>query len=167
MNERLSAWLDGELDGPERTAVFQDVKATVQRAEDVSLAFLIGDALRGDMALRPDFMGRFRDALAAEPVILAPAAANAVAGKEHARKRFVALSAAASVAAVATIGWFAIKVNPSGSLPASAVVARAPAVVAPAQPASRLAENERMLQFLAMHQEASSYQPVAVDTLGQ
>ena len=101
MNEKLSAWMDGELEnGPSG-------QLPLQLGRDAGLRgnwdcyHLIGDTLRGVQG--PDLCARICARLDAEPTVLAP---QRRATAQMLRRR--ALSAAASVAAVAFVGWMAL-----------------------------------------------------------
>jgi sigma-E factor negative regulatory protein RseA len=102
--------------------------------ETWSVYHLIGDALRGHagQGLPPSFADR----LAAEPTILAPRRTVRTAP----RTAWYALSAVASVAAVAMVGWMALplfepaaRVASSGATPTVAAVEVKPATVPVAQ----------------------------------
>ena len=95
MNEQLSGWLDGEADDLSSERVLRSLKDDPAAFDDARISLLIGDALRNEMALDMAFMSRFSDALQREPTVLAP---SAVARPDHSHRRFVAFSAAASVA---------------------------------------------------------------------
>lgn len=123
--ESVSALMDGELDD-------EDLGARVKKtAEDGDLAqcwdtyHLIGDVLRGENAFSAGFASKVSLALAQEPTILAP---RPPASGRPARKSHVfALSAAATIAGVAIVGWLA-SLNPPGSPTiAPATVATIPA----------------------------------------
>lgn len=162
MNEQLSSWLDGESDDLTAARMLRSLKDDPRVFDDAQAAFLIGDALRGEMALGSSFMTRFGEALSAEPSLAMSTAPSHKPEQIH--KRFVALSAAASVAAVMVMGWFAFNAGsisaPAGSSN-SAIVASAPASNI------RTADSAKMKEFMAMHQELSSYQTVAFNTAGQ
>lgn len=163
MNEQLSCWVDGELDDLAAERILRSLKQVDSVQQDAELAYLIGDAIRGEMSLDAGFMGRFSEALQAEPTVMAP---GAVAGKkvDHINKRVFALSAAASVAAFVVVGWFAGR---TGSMvaPGSANSASVAQLEVPVKSAS--ADTARMQQYMAMHQELSSYQAIAFNTAGQ
>lgn len=162
MNEHLSSWLDGESDDLIEARLLRSLKDDASLLEDAQTTFLIGDALRGEIVLSASFMTRFSEALNAEPTIVA--SAMPARKPEQIHKRFVALSAAASVAAVMVVGWFAFN---TGSLSASGGSSN-PSVVAAAPAANiRTADSAKMKEFMAMHQELSSYQAVAFNTAGQ
>jgi sigma-E factor negative regulatory protein RseA len=80
---------------------------------------LIGDSLRQTSPLSPDFSARIAGQLAKEPTVLAPRRAL------PSRRPLIALSVAASVAAVSLVAWVVLQFNHE-SVPgatASAVVA--------------------------------------------
>lgn len=143
MKLRISRFVDGELESTESSAVIDALEREVELRETWRLYHLISDALR-DTALRAEgFSERFAERLAAEPTVLAPGRLPAE------RKRWVALSAAASLAAVALVGWLALappaELRPA-ALPgvplASAPLPRVavqPALTQPLQPAARQA----------------------------
>ena len=98
MNEELSAWMDGELERERAGELPSRLKRDADLRGDWNCYHLIGDALRGVHG--PDLCGRICARLEAEPTILAPQR------RSRAEKlRWLALSAAASIAAVAFVGW--------------------------------------------------------------
>jgi sigma-E factor negative regulatory protein RseA len=134
MKERLSALVDEELGGAESERCLEQLGDDGDLRDTWRVYHLIGDALRGQagQGLPPSFAER----LAAEPTVLAPRRA-ARAGQ---RSTWYALSAAASVAAVALVGWMALPlfeprapIASSQPAPALAAVALPPAVVPAAQ----------------------------------
>ena len=142
--ERVSGLMDGELTGDEAAREIARLKngsASEIVGEDGAgrdawdTYHLIGDVIRDGSAGAPPlsagFSARFSQRLAQEPTVLAPRALSAVASAP-AKSRFhtYALSAAASVAAVAVVGWMALS-NISGNTPAGGELAKAPAAVAP------------------------------------
>jgi sigma-E factor negative regulatory protein RseA len=131
--DRISVLMDGECDGPQARLEIVRIRQHDELRRSWDTFHLIGDALRGERPLSPDFAGRLSARLAQEPTVLAP------------RLRFArriaayALSAAASLAAVAVVGWMAFSTNTA----TRSEVARAPAptpVLAPMPaPAPQLA----------------------------
>lgn len=155
--EKLSAFMDGEA------AQFEEQQALLELARDAEARkawetwHLIGDALRGEPALRPGFTERVSRQLAAEPTVLAPR-------RSWRRPVRYALSAAASFAAVA----FVVGLVWQGSGLQDGPVAQRPAApqaVAVAQPADLpAAERGPGNGYLLAHQEFSpsgAYQGVA------
>jgi sigma-E factor negative regulatory protein RseA len=99
MNERLSALMDGELDGLEADLALRSLKQEDARGDWESW-HLIGDVLRGDHGC--SVAARVSQRLTEEPTVFAPRPLL------NQQARSVALSAAASVAAVAVVGYLAL-----------------------------------------------------------
>jgi sigma-E factor negative regulatory protein RseA len=135
MKQRISALVDGELDGRDADAAFKSLTQDGEALETWRTYHLISDAMRESRLLSGDFIARVRARLAAEPTVLAPA--RAAGGGE--RGRWLALSAAASVAAVALVGWLAFAPQRGGDAgpapvarvetPKTPAVAMQPAIV--------------------------------------
>ena len=134
MKERLSALMDEELGGAEADGCLARLAEDDALRETWRVYHLIGDALRGHAGhgLPPAFAQR----LAGEPTVLAPRRA----ARPAARRTWYALSAAASVAAVALVGWMALPffeapapIAKAPEVPVIAAVSLPPAVVPPAQ----------------------------------
>jgi sigma-E factor negative regulatory protein RseA len=132
--EKISQLMDGELGVESVRGELSRLKEDRALREGWNTFHLIRDTLRGERAMLPGFGERFAQRLAQEPTVLAP----------QRRRTFkaavtYAMSAAASLAAVAWVGWFAF--GPSqvaGPLPKAQVVAApAPAVAEPV-PAPRV-----------------------------
>jgi sigma-E factor negative regulatory protein RseA len=99
MGEEISRLMDGELDDE----LLDVVAAQLKRPEGVaawSCYHLIGDTLRGNPPLSAGFTQRLSARLAAEPTVLAPR-------PKPARALPMAWAAAATLAAVAVVGWVA------------------------------------------------------------
>lgn len=144
MNSKISMLVDGELDANESKAMIDALERDDDSRECWRVYHLISDALH-DTALRTEgFSARFAERLAAEPTILAPGRLPAE------RKRWAALSVAASLAAVALVGWLALAPPapelrpellpgmPLASAPPAGVAVQ-PASTQPLQPAARQA----------------------------
>ena len=132
MKTRISRLMDGELDDRELT----DALAMLARDEEARRAWrtyhLVRDALCGVSVPGPDIAARVAARLAGEPTVLAPRRM----AQGPSRVRWVALSAAASVAAVALVGWLAFAPRPGSEADAVvAPIAQAPQV--PASPAAK------------------------------
>ena len=143
MESRISALVDGELERDEAIALLSAIKEQPQLQQAWLLDHLIGDALRQTHSLSPGFNASFAQRLAQEPTILAPHRFP------QARRPLVALSAAASVAAVSLVVWVALQFNAGHS---SDEVANT--VVAEAEPASALPMN--VGNYLLAHKEYSN-----------
>ena len=128
MKEKISMLMDGELGKRE----FGDALAALAQEDEARRAWrtyhLIRDALHGEDVLAADVAARISARLAQEPTILAPRRAAQI----PVRGRWMALSAAASVAAVALVGWLALAPRPvpdAGPVAASMANAPQPAAV--------------------------------------
>ena len=149
--EKISALMDGELEGPEarqQLARLKQDEELVQRWHDFHL---IGDALRGERQLSREFSQRLIVRLAGEATVLAP--------QPRAVKRFAtyALSAAASLSAVALVGWLAFFQNP---LAPQTDLAKAPTTptspaAAPSNQLASVPSDGKMNEYLIAHQEFS------------
>ncbi len=150
--DKLSAWMDGELDEALAAAEFQRARNDSAVRERWDTFHMIGDAMRGDQLLSQRFAERFSERLAEEPTVLAP---QRRAMSNVAR---YALSAAASVAAVAVVAWIALSGTGPADQPGAtpAMIARTP--VAPLQvPATvvNVPDNGRMHEYLLAHMGVS------------
>lgn len=110
--ERISAFMDGEVEDHEVSAQLSGLKQDPASREAWDTYHLIGDAMRGDImrgdaGAIPGFMGRFSAALAKEPTVLAPKAPV----RKYAVRR-IALPLAASFGGVALVAWLALSNNP-------------------------------------------------------
>lgn len=125
MKDRISALMDGELD--ERAAdEMLDALGRGEALDTWRTYHLIGDAMRETLPLSAQFTARVAERIAAEPAILAPGRLA-----PESRKWF-ALSAAASLAAVALVGWLALTPSQPSAPVAQAPVGKAPAEAKPA-----------------------------------
>jgi sigma-E factor negative regulatory protein RseA len=149
--DKISEWMDGELNGQETRRQVERLKQDTELHEGWAVFHLIGDVMRGERALlSPDFGRRFAARLADEPAVLAP--------RPPAATRFTtyALSAAASLSAVALVGWLAFY-NPLAPQPEVAQAPTTPApAAAPAEPQlASVPSDGTMNEYLIAHQEFS------------
>jgi len=100
--DKISALIDGELDAHQSEQQFARLKNDVEARACWDTFHLIGDALRGERIVSGNLSGRLRERLAQEPTVLAPPRA-----KPATRVPAYAWSAAASLSAVALVGWMA------------------------------------------------------------
>jgi sigma-E factor negative regulatory protein RseA len=101
MNEKLSAWMDGELETEYARQLPAQLKRDAGLRGNWDCYHLVGDAMRGVHG--PDLCARISARLDAEPTVLAPQRRSTAE-----KMRRIALSAAASIAAVAFVGWMAM-----------------------------------------------------------
>ncbi len=106
MKAKISALMDGELMDGEVSEPLSALRDGGDALETWRKYHLISDALRDTRILSSGFSARFSERLSLEPTILAPASIPQRAQKSRA---WIPLSAAASVAAVALVGWLAVQ----------------------------------------------------------
>ncbi len=105
MKDQISALMDDELAVDTAEHLITSVKAGGESAECWATYHLIGDAMRGNPIFKADFHLRLMRTLEAEPTVLTP--------RDNTKKSFVKTpilwSVAASVAAVAFVGWMVLQ----------------------------------------------------------
>lgn len=151
--DEISALIDGELDEREASRQLSRTAQQEELRKCWEMFHLIGDTMRGDCRLSPHFSRRIAERLALEPTMLAP--------RRRIAKRVTAyaLSAAASLSAVALVAWVAFSTNPLSApqeiakvqVPAAAPVTAAPQLASiPSAPG-----QGDMSEYLLAHQEFS------------
>ncbi len=141
MKETLSAWMDSELSSEQTGSLLPQIKRDAQLRQDWDCYHLIGDALRGVQG--PDLCAAIRARLEAEPTVLAPQRRS-----KAERMRWAVLSLAASVAAIAFVGWVALSGTQQNAV--QVAVATAPRAEQVAVPAGEGAND-----YLLAHQRYS------------
>jgi sigma-E factor negative regulatory protein RseA len=144
MESRISALADGELDHEEAKEILISAREQPELQQKWNMYHLIGDSLRQTSPLSPDFSTRIASQLANEPTVLAPRKFLSN------RRPLIALSAAASVAAVSLVAWAALQFNHESSQDAAANVVVAEAGTENASP------EINVNGYLAAHQEYSN-----------
>lgn len=168
LNEQLSAWCDGELSSEEAEASKLVYPRTPEQRAACELSWLIGDALRGEAPLSGDFTSKVMQALAAEPVVLAPVA-RAPQARPRQSSHWMAMAAALSGVVVA--GWMVASMWSRPAMQTGPVVAQALAPVA-AVSAVQVASNPLSVtgktqalpanaSYLMAHQASSVGAPMA------
>jgi sigma-E factor negative regulatory protein RseA len=142
MKENLSAWMDGELGDQQLRQLPQQLKRDAGLRGNWDCYHLIGDALRGVQG--PDLCAKICARLDAEPTVLAPQRRSTAE-----KLRWIALSAAASIAAVAFVGWMALSGVQQDSVQIAAMPA-AEVIKQAAVPAGEVAND-----YLLAHQRYS------------
>ena len=105
MKDQISALMDDELALDAVEHLITSVKTGGECAECWATYHLIGDAMRGSPIFKADFHLRLMQSLEAEPTVLAPVGM----AKKSLLKTPMAWSVAASVAAVAFVGWVVLQ----------------------------------------------------------
>ncbi len=157
MKQQISECVDGELDAHGAARLLGQISVSAEYRADWLIYHMIGDGMRDAPDLSPGFAARFGERLAGEPTVLAPHPVRAA----RAGLMQVAMYAAASLAAVAVVGWFALtpqlSTNPAqlaqqpGTAPAAAVALQRPAI-SPLKP--------RDHDYLMAHQAVSPSGPM-------
>jgi sigma-E factor negative regulatory protein RseA len=142
MKSKISALIDGELAQHETRGVLDALGAEGDARDDWRRYHLIGDLMRDSRELSAGFAARVADRISQEPTVLAPSRREI----RPARMPLWALSAAASLAAVALVGWVAF-----GPQDAPQLAGGKPPVLA-AQEAPRVAPPAAANDYLLAHQ---------------
>ena len=149
--ERISAFMDGEAAHVESQQTIRRLKQDDECNESWATFHLIGDMMRGDCVVREGFMARFHARMDSEPTQLAPR----VTWRKSAN---FALSAAASLSAIAVVLTLALADNPLRPQAQIAVTPGKDAVIAQVEPRDRpvAAQRQRKVnEYLMAHQEYS------------
>ena len=111
MKAKISELLDGELEPHEAVGPLDALRSEGEARDTWRNYHLIGDAMRDARVLPAGFAARVAAKIADEPTVMAP---SRIARMQQ-RPRWQFLSAAASLAAVALVGWgaFGLQENPA------------------------------------------------------
>ena len=139
MKTEISALVDDELEQREAAGPLNALKDEGELRDRWRSYHLIGDAMRDARMLSPGFAARVAARLAQEPTVMAPVRM----APAPQRQRWQLLSAAASVAAVAMVGWIAFA--PQEAAPPVAKAPRQTEIVQVAPP-------DRADDYLYAHQ---------------
>lgn len=155
--EKISALMDSELGGQDGHQAMLRLGDTPEARECWATYHLIGDVMRGQHAA-VDVSARVAAALETEPTVLAPRRND-----RSSRAMTFALSAAASLSAVAVVGWMAFSTQTTTQPAAELATNTQVPAVAEAQLVSAPA-NGAVNEYLLAHQgvsPSSSLQGVA------
>ena len=148
--DKISQWMDGELSRHETRGQISRIKQDTGLHHCWDTFHLIGDVMRGERALSREFERKLAERLAGEPAVLAP--------RPHVARRFAtyALSAAASMSAVALVAWVAFFNNPLAPQPDLALAPTTPPpAAAPSEQLASVPSDGKMNEYLIAHQEFS------------
>src|SRR6267378_2869781 len=113
MTEKISALMDGELEARAADEALELLRRDGEAADTWRLYHLMSDALHGQRQLvSARFVERVAARLATEPALFAP---GALPGRTPLQR--YGLGAAASLAAVALVGWLAFAPQPQSQPP--------------------------------------------------
>jgi sigma-E factor negative regulatory protein RseA len=113
MKQQISECMDGELDAQSAARILGQLANSTEFHADWVLYHMIGDGMRDAPDLSPAFAARLSERLAAEPTVLAPRRMLPARGGFAQVARY----AAAALAAVAVVGWFAVTPRLSPTAP--------------------------------------------------
>jgi len=147
--EKISALMDGELEGHDVHQALLRLKDTAEARETWAVYHVIGDVMRGEGSPAFDLSERITGALAQEATVLAPRP-----NRMHRKPLTIALSAAASISAVAVVGWMAFSTSSVVSTPAELARTNQVAPVADTQLVSSPNDGQ-MNEYLLAHQGVS------------
>ena len=147
MKARISELLDGELESGEATGPLDALRSEGEARETWRRYHLIGDAMRDTRVLSAGFAARVAARLAQEPTAMAPARL----APAPQRPRWQVLSAAASLAAVALVGWVAFGLQEDTAQVAQVAPATAQVPLSTAQVPPPAAAND----YIYAHQGLS------------
>jgi len=142
MKQNISTLMDGELCADEAEVLLGKIKLHPEAQQEWLHYHLIGDALRQPDYLPNHMNATFFERLHAEPTVLAPHT------QRSSKASFFALSAAASIMAMAFLAWVSVQVVTE---PAVQQAQQRPSVLRPAN----FPTNDSMNDYLLAHQEFS------------
>ncbi|MEQ1532116.1 MAG: sigma-E factor negative regulatory protein [Sideroxydans sp.] len=145
MKEKISVLMDGEMFEDDAELFFDKLKRHPQTSQDWAMYHLIGDALRQPEHIHRDVSAAFHERLQAEPTILAPQS------RAPQRMKHYALSAAASLMALALVAWMSLQIDKEPA-PQLAAAQQSDNVV---RPASFQSNDYQSNDYLMAHQEFS------------
>ena len=162
--ERLSALVDGELDGPATARACADWRTNETARSSWHAYQLIGDVLRSeDLVGKPAsdaaFLSALRVRMQDEPIVLAPQ--PAIAARSPRARRWTWKASSAVAAGFVTVAGVLVMTRGSDA-PAGATVAQAAAPVQvgtlPSEPAAlvlsgKLIRDARLDRYLAAHKQ--------------
>jgi sigma-E factor negative regulatory protein RseA len=143
MKQDISALMDGELFEDDAATLLNKLKKNPQESREWSTYHLIGDALRQPDHVCRDISVSFHERLLAEPVVFAPRR------QVTQKAKYFALSAAASIMALALVAWMSMQ---AGIEPAPKIATAQPQTnVMP----TALSSSNNVNDYVLAHQEFS------------
>jgi sigma-E factor negative regulatory protein RseA len=146
MKAKISGLMDNEAGWRESAGPLEALRTDAGARDAWRSYHLIGDVMRDTRMLSAGFSARVAAKLAAEPTVMAPSRI----ARPPQRARLQLLSAAASLAAVALVGWFAFGIQQEPVQVAK--VAPSAVQVQPQQAAAQVAPPDAANDYLYAHQ---------------
>ncbi len=153
MSEQISALMDDEIAVEDAEHLIASIHTSRQASQTWHQYHLIGDAMRGDVALGASFKQKLMQKIEQEPTVLAPSASKvASASKAEVLKDKLpaSWSIAASFAAVMVVGWLALQQQAQPNPPATLEVAKVTTT-------SESIPNEYLMAHQSLAPSTSSY----------
>jgi sigma-E factor negative regulatory protein RseA len=141
MKQEISALMDGEMYEDQAEACLDKLKRHPEAQQDWESYHLIGDVLRQPDHICKSFEKSFHERLQAEPTVIAPYS------RTSQRVRNFALSAVASIMALALVAWLSLQV---GTEPAPQIASVPQENISSVRPVSSQSDD-----YLRAHQEYS------------
>ncbi|MDP1533219.1 MAG: sigma-E factor negative regulatory protein [Rubrivivax sp.] len=148
--ENISALMDGEAEGQDAHQAFLRLGDNPETRESWDVYHLIGDVMRGETVGGNDVSRRVAEALSREPTVLAP-----VQARRFGSPTKFALSAAASVSAVAVVGWMAFSSSNIANPPVEIAQVKSIASTRAEAPLVSVPNDGQMNEYLLAHQGIS------------
>lgn len=155
MRARISALMDGELDAGEIGEPLKALGEDAAAREAWRTYHLISDALQGGSLLSGSCLARVSERLAGEPTLIGTLPTGVAPAQRP--RWFMPSALAASLAAVALVGWMAFAPQDQRAPVLQPVVANAPQAMPPvrAQAPARQPLTEATRDYLIAHQAFS------------
>ena len=148
MKQNISTFMDGELSGDEAEMLLGRIKRHPDAQQEWLTYHLIGDAMRQPDYLPNNMNAAFFERLHAEPTVLAPHT------QRSSKAGFFAMSAVASIMAMAFLAWLSVQIDTGPAL--QLAQQRPNALRTASYPInSSLPINDAMNDYLLAHQEFS------------
>ncbi|WP_332671844.1 sigma-E factor negative regulatory protein [Aromatoleum sp.] len=164
MKDKLSALLDGDLDQQSMHAVLDSMRRDRPLRADWDAYCAIGDVIRGDRDVSPDFVERVMAGIEGEPTLLAPRTSGRAPAQDNAWRKIMPL--AASLMGVAAVGWVAhgLYAGPKNASPQMAAAPRIPvseSVAVSVRPSSPGQTIDPHREYLFAHQAMTGGGPIS------
>lgn len=152
IEEQLSVWLDDELEERESDMLMRRLTSNAELRQTATRYFLIGDALRGELATERALEISMRVSRSLDGASI-PKTAAPVAALSGWRKPLAGAAVAATVAVVAIVGLRSNGLEPSAEMPVAAETSPVPAYTVPVDLSRRAGAPDRLSSYYLNHSE--------------
>lgn len=147
MKQNISTLMDGELCDDEAEILLGKLKREPDARQEWLHYHLIGDVLRQPDYIPGDMSAAFYERLHAEPTVLAPHS------QRNTKSGFIAMSAVASIMAMAFLAWLSVAINNEPVI--QQAQQRSSVMRTVSAPISNFPANENINDYLLAHKEFS------------